>query len=130
MGALDSVAKKIEERINSIEEASRNAQNDLEIEIDDLNTLYKEMKEFVDKVSSNKLGLKTTSDMYANIINIKKLILDTKEKKHKLNENDIRLLKTMSETIQKINSATSDDGSEITINAENLLLGLTKKIGN
>lgn len=130
MGPLDSVAKKIEERINSIEEASRNAQNDLEIEIDDLNTLYKEMKEFVDKVSSNKLGLKTTSDMYANIINIKKLILDTKEKKHKLNENDVRLLKTMSETIQKINSATSDDGSEITINAENLLLGLTKKIGN
>lgn len=130
MGALDSVAKKIEERINSIEEASRNAQNDLEIEIDDLNTLYKEMKEFVDKVSSNKLGLKTTSDMYANIINIKKLILDTKEKKHKLNENDVRLLKTMSETIQKINSATSDDGSEITINAENLLLGLTKKIDN
>ena len=130
MGPLDSVAKKIEERINSIEEASRNAQNDLEIEIDDLNTLYKEMKEFVDKVSSNKLGLKTTSDMYANIINIKKLILDTKEKKHKLNENDVRLLKTMSETIQKINSATSDEGSEITINAENLLLGLTKKIGN
>ncbi len=130
MGALDSVAKKIEERINSIEEASRNAQNDLEIEIDDLNILYKEMKEFVDKVSSNKLGLKTTSDMYANIINIKKLILDTKEKKHKLNENDVRLLKTMSETIQKINSATSDDGSEITINAENLLLGLTKKIDN
>lgn len=130
MGALDSVAKKIEERINSIEEASKNAQNDLEIEIDDLNTLYKEMKEFVDKVSSNKLGLKTTSDMYANIINIKKLILDTKEKKHKLNENDVRLLKTMSETIQKINSATSDDGSEITINAENLLLGLTKKINN
>ena len=130
MGPLDSVAKKIEDRINSIEEASRNAQNDLEIEIDDLNTLYKEMKEFVDKVSSNKLGLKTTSDMYANIINIKKLILDTKEKKHKLNENDVRLLKTMSETIQKINSATSDDGSEITINAENLLLGLTKKIGN
>lgn len=130
MGPLDSVAKKIEERINSIEEASRNAQNDLEIEIDDLNTLYKEMKEFVDKVSSNKLGLKTTSDMYANIINIKKLILDTKEKKHKLNENDVRLLKTMSETIQKINSATSDDGSEITINAENLLLGLTKKIEN
>lgn len=130
MGPLDSVAKKIEERINSIEEASRNAQNDLEIEIDDLNTLYKEMKEFVDKVSSNKLGLKTTSDMYANIINIKKLILETKEKKHKLNENDVRLLKTMSETIQKINSATSDDGSEITINAENLLLGLTKKIGN
>lgn len=130
MGPLDSVAKKIEERINSIEEASRNAQNDLEIEIDDLNTLYKEMKEFVDKVASNKLGLKTTSDMYANIINIKKLILDTKEKKHKLNENDVRLLKTMSETIQKINSATSDDGSEITINAENLLLGLTKKIGN
>ena len=130
MNPLDSVAKKIEERINSIEEASRNAQNDLEIEIDDLNTLYKEMKEFVDKVSSNKLGLKTTSDMYANIINIKKLILDTKEKKHKLNENDVRLLKTMSETIQKINSATSDDGSEITINAENLLLGLTKKIDN
>lgn len=130
MNPLDSVAKKIEERINSIEEASKNAQNDLEIEIDDLNTLYKEMKEFVDKVSSNKLGLKTTSDMYANIINIKKLILDTKEKKHKLNENDVRLLKTMSETIQKINSATSDDGSEITINAENLLLGLTKKIDN
>lgn len=130
MNPLDSVAKKIEERINSIEESSKNAQNDLEIEIDDLNTLYKEMKEFVDKVSSNKLGLKTTSDMYANIINIKKLILDTKEKKHKLNENDVRLLKTMSETIQKINSATSDDGSEITINAENLLLGLTKKIGN
>lgn len=130
MNPLDSVAKKIEERINSIEEASKNAQNDLEIEIDDLNLLYKEMKEFVDKVSSNKLGLKTTSDMYANIINIKKLILDTKEKKHKLNENDVRLLKTMSETIQKINSATSDDGSEITINAENLLLGLTKKIDN
>lgn len=130
MNPLESVAKKIEERINSIEEASKNAQNDLEIEIDDLNLLYKEMKEFVDKVSSNKLGLKTTSDMYANIINIKKLILDTKEKKHKLNENDVRLLKTMSETIQKINSATSDDGSEITINAENLLLGLTKKIGN
>ena len=130
MNPLDSVAKKIEERINSIEDASKNAQNDLEIEIDDLNTLYKEMKEFVDKVSSNKLGLKTTSDMYANIINIKKLILDTKEKKHKLNENDVRLLKTMSETIQKINSATSDDGSEITINAENLLLGLTKKIDN
>lgn len=130
MNPLDSVAKKIEERINSIEEASKNAQNDLEIEIDDLNILYKEMKEFVDKVSSNKLGLKTTSDMYANIINIKKLILDTKEKKHKLNENDVRLLKTMSETIQKINSATSDDGSEITINAENLLLGLTKKIDN
>lgn len=107
----NDILTKLEEMVSNVSAKSEEALKDIEIEIEDLNKIYKDMSTYIEYISKNKLGLKATTDMYANLISLKKLILDAKDKKHKISENDVKLLKSLYETVSKIK--TNDDKSDV-----------------
>lgn len=103
--------------INRLTEIIEKSNNDnisfgkeLDIEINDLEEIYKDLKEYVDLVKRSK-AFKSISELYTNLISIKKLIIDLKEKKYKLNENDIKTLKSTSELLYKLSQI--DNGENV-----------------
>lgn len=81
---------------------------ELEVEIKDLEEIYTDLKEYVDLVKKSK-AFKSISELYTNLVSIKKLIIELKEKKYKLNENDIRTLKSTSELLYKLSQVDNDE---------------------
>lgn len=125
--ALSIILDKLEVKLDIIEKNSSDVKLDLVNEIMDLESLYKDMVSYVNDIKRNKLGLKTTADMYANVINIKKLILDTKEKKAKIIDNDIKIIKAISDSIQKVRGSMNITESDDNIDASSIINSLYKK---
>lgn len=119
--SLSIILDKLEVKLDIIEKNSSDVKIDLVNEITDLEALYRDMLSYVNDIKRNKLGLKTTADMYANVINIKKLILDTKEKKAKIIDNDIRIIKSISDSIQKVRGSMNVTDTEENVNASSII---------
>lgn len=115
------IINRLDEIIKKSKEDTDNFNLELSTEISDLEEIYNDLKEYVDLVKRSK-AFKSISELYTNLINIKKLIIDLKEKKYKLNENDIRILKATSELMYKIEQAnTTDNTSGIDVDIINVL---------
>lgn len=125
---LDKTISKIENNINKVIDNYENSNNEYKTELDkdieNLEEVLKEMKAFIDDLKRSKSAIKSISEMYSNLISLNKLVLDTKEKRYKLTENDIKHLKSLLEIIQKVKSTNNDETTNGTINIVDILKGI------
>lgn len=84
---------------------------ELDEDINNLEIMLKSMKEFVEELRKARTAIKSISDMYASIVTVNKLLLDMKEKRYRLSENDIKQLKSIQELMQKVELAQIGNSS-------------------
>lgn len=101
--SLNKLKKSLDKIVDNISnENGSGYKKELDIEIDKLERLYSELKEYADILKKSKSSIKSISEVYSNLISLSKLITDLKEKKSKLEENDIRLIKSAFEIVNKM----------------------------
>lgn len=110
-----SYNKKIEltldKLLNDYDAKSVSYKTELDEDINNLEIMLKSMKEFVEELKKARTAIKSISDMYASIVTVNKLLLDMKEKRYRLSENDIKQLKSIQELMQKVELAQSGNSS-------------------
>lgn len=114
----EKIELTLDKLLNDYETKSDSYKTELDEDINNLEIMLKSMKDFVEELRKARTAIKSVSDMYASIVTVNKLLLDMKEKRYKLSENDIKQLKSIQELMQKIESAKSgntSNGSDINI---------------
>lgn len=114
----EKIELTLDKLLNDYETKSDSYKIELDEDINNLEIMLKSMKDFVEELRKARTAIKSVSDMYASIVTVNKLLLDMKEKRYKLSENDIKQLKSIQELMQKIESAKSGNvssGSDINI---------------
>lgn len=101
--SLNKLKKSLDKIVDNISnESGSEYKKELDIEIEKLEKLYSELKEYADILKKSKSSIKSISEVYSNLISLSKLITDLKEKKSKLEENDIKLIKSAFEIVNKM----------------------------
>lgn len=109
--SLSLVLSNINNIIIEYKKRSSDFEETLTLDISDLEFIYNNIKSQIDEFIKYK-QFKLLSEMYSNLINIKKMIMDSKEKKYKLVDSDIKILKQSAELIYKIENSLNDDNKQ------------------
>lgn len=134
MGNMDTKSNTSEsivllkEKLNSIiVSLTNNTSNtdkfsiEIDKEIDKMEELYSDLNQLIIEMRKSRLGVKSISELYNNLINLSKIIIELKEKKYKLIDSDLKLVKSALELVQRIeitsNLMNGEDESEINITA-------------
>lgn len=118
----------LKEKLNSIiVSLTNNTSNtdkfsiEIDKEIDKMEELYSDLNQLIIEMRKSRLGVKSLSELYTNLINLSKIIIELKEKKYKLIDSDLKLVKSALELVQRIeitsNLMNGEDESEINITA-------------
>lgn len=108
---------KINEIVDKSEKKSLEYSESIENDINDLSLVYEEFKALLNEIKRHKTSFKSLSELYSCLLSYKKEIIGLKEKKYKTSEQDIKLIKSLLDSISKASSLdknsieNSDNGS-------------------